>query len=152
MLSKTCTYAIQGAIYIALQPPDIYTPIGTIAKALNIPFQFLKKILQTLTQAGILVSYRSPKGGVALARAANTITLFEIVEAIDSSDIFTQCILKLPGCGHTKPCPLHDSWSVERMRLRTVFEQTTLGGVADQIRRNERRFMLAYPEIGIEQY
>jgi Rrf2 family iron-sulfur cluster assembly transcriptional regulator len=147
MLSKTCTYAIQGAIYIALQPPGRYTPIGTIAEALNIPFQFLKKILKTLTQAGILASYRSPKGGVTLARAAENITLFDIVNAIDGSDIFTQCILKLPGCGHTKPCPLHDSWSVERMRLRTVFEQTSLGGVAEQIRRNERRFMLAFPDI-----
>lgn len=147
MLSKTCTYAIQSSIYIALQPTGQYTSIGTVAEALNIPFQFLKKILQNLTQAGILISYRSPKGGVMLARAAETITLFEIVKAIDGSDIFTECILKLPGCGHTKPCPLHDSWSVERMRLRTVFEQTTLGGVAEQIRRNERRFMLAFPEI-----
>lgn len=146
MLSKTCTYGIQGAIYVALQTPGTYTPIGTVAEALNIPFQFLKKILQTLTQAGILVSYRSPKGGVALARTAETITLFDIVEAIDGSDVFTQCILKLPGCGHTKPCPLHDTWSVERVRLRSVFEQTTLGTVAEQIRRNERRFMLAFPD------
>ncbi len=146
MLSKTCTYGIQGVIYVALQPTNQYTPIGTIAEALNIPFQFLKKILQVLTQAGILISYRSPKGGVALARPAATITLLQVVEAIDGSDVFTQCILKLPGCGHTKPCPLHESWSVERVRLRQMFETTTLGSVATQIHNNERRFMLAFPE------
>ena len=146
MLSKTCTYGIQGAIYIALQPAGQYTPIGTIADALNIPFQFLKKILQVLAQQGVLLSYRSPKGGVKLARPADSITLLEVVQAIDGSDVFTQCILKLPGCGHTKPCPLHESWSVERVRLRQMFETTTLGSIARQIHNNERRFMLAFPE------
>lgn len=145
MLSKTCTYGLQGAIYIALQPTGRYIPIGTIADALNIPFQFLKKIFLVLTQAGILISYRSPKGGVALARPADAITLLDIIEAIDGSDVFTRCILKLPGCGHTKPCPLHESWSEERARLRAMFADKTLGSVAAQINSNERRFVLAFP-------
>lgn len=81
-----------------------------------------------------------------LARAAETITLLEIVEAIDGGDVFTQCLLKLPGCGHTKPCPLHEVWSVERVRIRKVFETTTLGSVAKQISNNELRYMLAFPD------
>jgi Rrf2 family protein len=78
-------------------------------------------------------SLRGPHGGVALARPANQITLMDIVTAIDGSDLFTQCVLGLPGCGAEKPCPLHRAWAIERARLAKLFEGTTLDSMVDDL-------------------
>ena len=133
LLSKGCLYAVRAAMYVASTGRNEYVPILQIAEALNISFHFLTKILQTLTEKQIMISYRGPKGGIALARPANTIKLIEIVEAVDGNNMFTQCIFGLPGCGSLVPCPLHGEWERERERIRKMFENTTLALMADKI-------------------
>ena len=66
LLSKSCEYAMRAALYIAAAPSGGYTSVREISEALGIPFPFLAKIAQTLTQAGILRTLRGPTGGVAL--------------------------------------------------------------------------------------
>ncbi len=132
MLSNACTYGMQASIYIALhKQSEQFIPISLIAQELDIPFQFLKKILQKLAERNILTSQRSAKGGVKLARSAETISMFDIIEAIDGVELLTtQCIMKMPGCGNQTPCPLHSLWGVERARLRKLFENTNLKDLA----------------------
>jgi Rrf2 family protein len=110
-----------------------YVTIQQISQKLNISFHFLTKILQTLTENNIMVSYRGPKGGVALARDAKDIPLIDIVDAIDGSQIFTECIFGLPGCGNMTPCPLHGEWEKEREKLYRMFSDTTLANLAEKI-------------------
>lgn len=126
LLSKSCEYGIRAILYLASLRQEGYVSIRTISDELDISFHFLTKIFQKLTQAGLLTSFRGPNGGVVLARPTNAITLMEVIKAIDGPALFTECVLGLPGCGERKPCPLHDSWSEERNRLRMLFESTTL--------------------------
>lgn len=135
MFSKACIYAIQATIYLAQQSGERegkpYTPVAEIAQALGIPFQFLKKIIQTLAEKGLLLTQRSAKGGVALARTANTMTVLDVIDAIDGVAMFTtECILKFPGCGNEKQCPMHNQWAAERVRLQKMFQQTNLEEMA----------------------
>lgn len=138
MLSKACIYGIQAVIFLAQkhkQESDrAYIPVAEIAKTLNIPFQFLKKIIQLLGEAGILVTQRSAKGGVALAGKAVDTSVFDVIKAIDGGEMFeSECILKFPGCGNEKPCPMHHHWAVERVRLRTMFQATNLATLAENV-------------------
>lgn len=120
-----------------------YVPIARIAEALDIPFQFLKKIMQVLVEKGLLISQRSAKGGVALIREAENMSVFEVIQAIDGAEILISgCILEFPGCGNDKPCPLHHEWAVERKRLRTLFEATTLYSVAKDVDKGLTRLHL----------
>jgi len=57
---------------------------------------------------------------------AIALTLADIVRAIDGDELFTQCILGLPGCGEDKPCPIHDQWRTHRSKLKQLFESYTL--------------------------
>ena len=129
-LSKTCIYGIRAVLYTATLEKDKYVPISTIAKELGISFHFLTKILQTLTQKQLMHSYRGPNGGIALAKPAATMKLVDIVEAIDGTKLFTDCLLGLPGCGKRKPCPLHDSWSDVRHQIYNMLTQTTVADLA----------------------
>jgi Rrf2 family iron-sulfur cluster assembly transcriptional regulator len=133
LLSKTCNYGIRAALYVASKDNQQFVPIRQIARDLNISFHFLTKILQLLTQKNIMTSYRGPNGGVILAKPANDITIYDIVEAIDGSKLFKECILGLPDCGNEKPCPLHDNWQVVREDLKNTFESSTLAELSSRI-------------------
>lgn len=133
IFSKACVYGLRAALYVATLDKQAYVPIKTISDDLDISFHFLTKILQTLTQHNIMLSYRGPNGGIALARPAEQIKVIQIVEAIDGDKIFSDCILDLPGCGTQRPCPMHDQWSRIRTDMKHLLETTTLAGLSERI-------------------
>lgn len=135
ILSKSCIYGIRAAMYIATQEGRKFIPIKEVSEKLDISFHFLTKILQELTKSEIMVSYRGPSGGIGLARPAEQITLYNIVEVLECSGIFTDCILGLPGCGQLTPCPLHEKWGKSREEVKSIFTQTTLAELSRDITR-----------------
>lgn len=134
LLSKSCMYGIRASILIAIKSKGKYVSIKTLAKELNLSAHFLTKILQELTQKGILESYQGPKGGVKFVKATEDIKLIEIVAAIDGYEIFEECALGLRGCGILSPCPLHNQWSIYKAELRQLFEQENLAKLADNVK------------------
>ena len=135
LLSKTCVYGLRAMIHLAGHSASNDQPLSirTIAEELGIPFHFLTKILQKLTQAEILESTRGAAGGIRLARPADTIRLVELINALDDEDLLHSCVLGLGGCGEERPCPLHSTWTVERRRLKALFEETRLDELAKKI-------------------
>ena len=126
MLSRSCEYGLRAALYLASLDEDGYVPISTISDELGISFPFLTKIFQRLNDADLLTSKRGPNGGVALNCPADKVTLYEIVAAIDGTDLFHECVLGLPGCGDAEPCPLHDQWTGKREQIESMFRNATL--------------------------
>jgi Rrf2 family iron-sulfur cluster assembly transcriptional regulator len=139
MLSSSTVYAIRASIYIAAHKEKEYIPISTIAEKLEISFHFLTKILQKMTRSGLMISYRGPNGGVTFTKPTDKIFLIDIVDAVETNPVFTECLLGIPGCGDREPCPVHDDWGPIREQLRTKFEATSLSGLAKKVSEfNER--------------
>lgn len=134
LLSKSCVYGIRASIYIASEAVDNYISISKVAKDLNLSAHFLTKILQQLTNEGLLLSHKGPKGGVKFSKDTKDISLFEIISAIDGMSLFDECALGLEGCGIYKPCPLHDTWTVHRNNLKELFEQESLADLAKNVK------------------
>jgi Rrf2 family transcriptional regulator, iron-sulfur cluster assembly transcription factor len=135
VLSQACSYGVMAMLYIAKESKTgEYISIKTISTDLNISFAFLTKILQQLTHEGILQSVRGAKGGVALAKPGNEISLYHVIKAIDGDKLFHDCILGLPGCGEMKPCPLHEEWSRIRNELLNVFFTRDLADITVDIK------------------
>jgi Rrf2 family transcriptional regulator, iron-sulfur cluster assembly transcription factor len=120
MLSRTCEYAIQAVLYLAKKYDTPYVSVKAIAEQNNISFHFLGKILQTLTQQGLVISYRGPNGGVSLSRPPEEITVLQVVETIDGLEWLHGCIIGLPTCDETAPCALHQQWKHAREEIRTM--------------------------------
>lgn len=59
------------------------TPLIELAKARNIPVQFLEQLFAVLRRAGILRSQRGVKGGYSFARDPSEITVLEVVELLE---------------------------------------------------------------------
>lgn len=126
LLSSSCVYGLRASLYLAANQNGEYVSIREMSDNLDISFHFLTKTLQQLTKAGLMESQKGPKGGVRLTKKGSNISLFEIVEAIDGRDLFTECALGLPGCGTEKPCPLHEQWAETRDSIRAMLEETNL--------------------------
>lgn len=126
LLSSSCVYGLRASLYLAANQNGEYISIREMSDKLDISFHFLTKTLQQLTAAGLLESQKGPKGGVRLTKKGSKISLFEIVEAIDGRELFTECALGLPGCGTEKPCPLHDKWAETRDNIRDMLQETNL--------------------------
>lgn len=139
LLSKSCSYGIRAAIYIATQNHEQYVSIREIAEQLNISFHFLTKILQVLTKENIIVSVKGPKGGVGLKKNPNEITILDIIHAVDCDNIFDECVLGLPGCSDENPCPMHSTWGVLRKDLHNMLQQETIEDLANQVKNKSIR-------------
>ena len=126
LLSSACVYGLRAAVYLSAGSNDSYVSITKISEELDISRHFLTKVLQQLTEAGLLESHKGPRGGVRLTESPGNIFMIEIVAAIDGMKILTECALGLPGCGIEKPCPIHDKWASTRDEIRTMLAETSL--------------------------
>lgn len=147
LLSRGCEYGLRAALYLVSLEAESFVPIRTLSDELEIEFHFLTKQFQQLAEAGLVQSQRGPRGGIALAKPADRITLLDIVLAIDGSELFTECVLGLPGCGEAEPCPLHSAWMTERERLQMMFMRTSLKDMAQRIGRENYRLKFV-PQAG----
>jgi len=82
-ISRSTGYGLLAAGYIAKNEKEGIVLSQTISKEYDIPLEYLLKILQQLVRANLLRSKRGPRGGFVLAKAANKITMLEIIEAVD---------------------------------------------------------------------
>jgi Rrf2 family protein len=81
-ISAKADYAIRALVELAA---DAQRPLVCegIAAAQHIPFRFLKSVMRDLRRAGLVRSQRGCEGGYWLGRPAATITLADIVGAVD---------------------------------------------------------------------
>lgn len=126
-LGRESEYAIEGLIALAVKPLGTVMLLRDIAKARVVPVNFLAKIFQKLTRAGILVSSRGAVRGYALARRPKDLKLKEIVLAVEGADLLERCIFWSDRCADTNPCVLHFRWKKMRQRIiGELMERTTL--------------------------
>ena len=106
-LSKKTDYALIALAYVAAigNKP---TSARDIAERHDIPVELLAKVLQRLVQKGMLKSQQGIHGGYVLARAADTMTVAEIVEAIDGPLMLTVCGTTDERCEQFSKCNIRD--------------------------------------------
>ena len=131
MLSNSCRYGIRAVIYLAGQPlTNGKTGIKKISNDLNLPTPFLAKILQQLAKQKILSSTKGPHGGFSLLKDPRKITLIDIVNTIDGTDVFTNCVMHNGSCEGVekdkKHCPLHKDYEKIRADLIQLFSNKTI--------------------------
>lgn len=128
ILSDTAEYALRAVLYIA-QHDDDGRPVRTedVANALHVPRNYLSKILHVLARRGLLTSSRGPLGGFRLARNADRLELYRIIEPFDPIGPRRECLLGRPNCNDNNPCPAHERWKGISDAVTNLFRRTTVG-------------------------
>lgn len=97
-----------------------------LSEAQSIPANYLENILRELRAAGLVRTFTGPDGGYALTRPAATITLAEIIRAVEGPLAAVQGVrpedLSYDGAARC----LVEVWVAVRASLRSVLDQVTL--------------------------
>lgn len=117
MISNKCKYAIRALVHIANNEQDD-KPVMTsnIAHEQQIPRKFLEIILRELRNNRILESKRGKDGGFRLLRAAEDISLTEVMRIIDGPIAMLPCV----SLNYYRKC---DECEEESCEIKRVFEQ-----------------------------
>ena len=83
VITTKSPYAVRALAELARRGGPAPVPIGEIARAREIPVQFLEGLFATLRRAGILQSQRGVKGGYSFARPPGEVTVLEVVELLE---------------------------------------------------------------------
>ena len=142
MFSSSFEYAVRALVCIVSisseKEPGEKISLGYVSEKLNISFQYLTKIFQQLGKAGIIESFKGPKGGVLLLKDPGEITLIDIHVAIDDNKVFKKCCLGLDNCSNENPCAAHDNWVLARNSIKTMFLETSLLALAKKVSVNQK--------------
>src|SRR6056297_12966 len=139
MFSASCHYGLQAMFYIASHCKEgCNIELKEIAEERDIPKHFLSKILQQLVREKLLCSMKGPHGGFRLSRDPATITLIDIVDAIDGVEIFGECGIGLRQCTEAEPCPIHDDFKTLREQVKELFQTKTLEALAIEIANGDK--------------
>jgi Rrf2 family protein len=131
-ISGTSQYAIRAVVYVATYGADEPVRVGPIAKALDVPQNYLSKTLYALARAGVLRSLRGPRGGFQLAVSPERLTLARVAAPFDEVGE-RHCLLGRPQCGDRSPCAVHARWTDVSGSLQDFFRNTTVADLMDDV-------------------
>lgn len=86
IVSTKGEYALKAIFDLASQPAGEPVRIAAISKRQRIPQKFLEVILAGLKQGGFVESRRGAEGGYLLARPADSITVGQVLRAVEGAD------------------------------------------------------------------
>ncbi len=93
-------------LFMAEKRDKGFSYIWEIAEAKGMPKAYLAKIFQVLSGKGLVRSLRGKDGGFVLARPSRSITLLEIIEAVEGPVCVNDCIEKRGWCEKEADCAL----------------------------------------------
>jgi Rrf2 family protein len=130
-MSTKAEYALRAVIELAARGGrDRAVSAEVLAEAQEIPLHTLMNVLIELRRSQILVSQRGPGGGFRLARDPKTISLADVIRAVDGP---------LAVVGDLKPeeltyrdstLLLQDVWVAMRHSLRAILERVTVADIS----------------------
>jgi Rrf2 family protein len=109
-LSKKVEYGLIAVRHMASQPFGTVFTAKELAEKLETPYELLAKVLQKLTRGGIVVSQQGIRGGYALARHPEEITISSVIRTIEQErPMIAECYSDGPDS-----CFLFDNCSIRK--------------------------------------
>ena len=135
MFSKSCQYALQAILYIALfGGKDKPITLKNISNSQDIPVHFLGKIMQILAKNKIVKSTPGPRGGFYLLKSPKVLRLIKIVEVIDGLDIFDLCGIGFKKCSDQRPCPLHLEFKKVKQGIKDLLSNKSVAELCEDVK------------------
>ena len=110
-ITQESEYAIRIVDYLARL--GRLSGASEISEVTAAPLRFSKNILQKLTRAGIVNSYKGVYGGYELGRRPEEISLYDVMEATDGPIRLNRCLAGEHECTYAadkQQCPYHETF------------------------------------------
>jgi len=110
-ITKAAEYSLRATSALVDFYEDGQTAtVSEVAVGEAIPESFLRKLLKPLIRAHIVKSERGYSGGITLAKDPASITVLDVIEAVDGKLSLNDCVLEPSECGFIQKCSMHSVW------------------------------------------
>jgi Rrf2 family protein len=143
-LSTRVRYAVRAVIDLGLNSNDNLVLLKDIAKRQQVSIKYLENIFASLRKAGIVRGVRGAKGGYTLARDSATISIYDIVLAMQGFVSPIGCVEDACACDMTDDCVAREIWVDVTDAISTVLKKFT---IRDLVIKHKGKPCVACPDL-----
>src|SRR5678815_3476236 len=132
-LSKKADYALLAMRHLAAHAEREAVSARELAESYDLPPELLAKVLQKLVRGRLLVSVQGIRGGYALARRADQISVADVIQSVDGPLTVTACSDTDHSCDQYSKCNIRDPlWQIKD-RIVAALAATSVAELAADI-------------------
>jgi Rrf2 family transcriptional regulator, cysteine metabolism repressor len=128
LITKNTDYGVRALLSLAASRGR-WVSAREISSKLKIPYQFLRRVLNELIRAQLVISREGVKGGCRLAVPAGNIKVLEVIRIFQGDIRLSECMFRKRICQNRAACVLRK----EIIRIEGVvqreFGQLSIGGL-----------------------
>ncbi len=132
-------YGTRMMVELAVHHEKGPVQLGEIARRQKLSVKYLEQLIIPLKKAGLIKSHRGARGGYALARSPEEITVWEVVSILEGDEGVTPCVHYPDLCEMSPICPTRDVWDLLTEVIRETLARIT---IADLARKYQERLKL----------
>lgn len=125
-VGKLADYALVVLHFLA-RHMDMQPSMKGIAEGTGLPLATVRKLMKFLVDAGLVLSRRGPQGGYQLSKPLDSVSVLEIITAVEGPVELTECCAEACGCDLVQSCDLSGTWPTINHLLVDVLGRITLG-------------------------
>ena len=129
-------FAVTAMMDLALRGDDGPVALASVSERQKISLSYLEQLFGKLRRYSLVDSVRGPGGGYCIARPLDTVTVADIVRAVDEPLDATQCGGR-ENCLDDHRCMTHDLWAALNAKMYDYLSSVTLAGLVERQRAKE---------------
>lgn len=118
-------FAVTAMLDLALHESGRPVTLASISERQDISLSYLEQLFSRLRQQGLVKSVRGPGGGYRLGREPKSISVSDIIRAVDEQIDATQCGGN-ENCHDERRCMTHDLWTALNYKILEYLESVSL--------------------------
>lgn len=143
-LTRYTDYSLRVLIHLALNDEQLCS-IGEIARTYELSHNHLMKVVNALAREGFVETVRGRAGGMRLARAADSISVGEVVRHTEEGFQLAEC----SGCALSPACGLTGVLAKGMQAMLAVFDSYTIADLLTD-KDTMRRLINRQPPLGMD--
>jgi Rrf2 family protein len=128
-LTKKTEYGLIALTHLAQRAGSVYS-VREICEHYPVPKRLVAEVLKDLCHANLVASHRGSSGGYSLARAPESISVGDVVAALEGHPALTSCVslglYVAHACEVESVCPIRSPIETLRIELWRLLSRTTL--------------------------
>ena len=128
-------FAVTAMIDVAMHSTNGPATLAGVSERQKISLSYLEQLFGKLRRSGLVESVRGPGGGYNLARLPETVTVADVIVAVDEPIDATQCGGQ-ENCHDDRRCMTHELWANLNARILDYLQSVTL---ADLVRQQQQK-------------
>jgi Rrf2 family protein len=126
VLTKKTDYAIRALLMLGAKRGS-YVSAKVIAVEQDMPYQFLRGVLQEMIRHDLIVSKEGVQGGFMMEKDPDDIGVRQLIEIFQGRVQVSECMFRKQICANRSRCVLrHEIMRIEQV-VNNEFEQVTIG-------------------------